>query len=60
VEKGIGKYIQKQALRILKDLGYKKAYLFTEMTGFYEKTGWRFTGDIVNEKDGIEHLYVIN
>jgi GNAT superfamily N-acetyltransferase len=58
--KGIGKYIQKQALNILINLGYKKAYLFTEMAGFYEKTGWRFTGDIVNEKDCVERLYIID
>jgi GNAT superfamily N-acetyltransferase len=58
--KGIGLYIQKQALKLLKGLGYKKAYLFTEIIGFYEKTGWEFMGNIINENDNVERLYSIN
>jgi GNAT superfamily N-acetyltransferase len=58
--KGIGLYIQKEALEILKNLGYRKAYLITEITGFYEKTGWEFIGHIMNEKDEVERLYEIN
>ena len=48
--KGIGLFMQMKAKEILKILGYRRAYLFTEMTGYYEKTGWCF---LDNGKDAL-------
>ena len=54
---GIGVFIQEQAKKILQKEGIKQAYLYTEMTGFYEKTGWTFVEDIYDEKDKKVRLY---
>lgn len=54
---GIGLFIQEQAKKILKKERIEQAYLFTELTGFYEKTGWTFVEEIYNEKDKLVRLY---
>jgi Predicted acetyltransferase len=56
---GIGIQIQQHALAQLKKIGYSKAYLYTDMNGFYEKTGWRYIGDAPDEKDNMVRLYAI-
>ena len=48
---GIGLYIQTEVKRVLKEEGIKEAFLFTELNGFYEKTGWVFLEEIFDEKD---------
>lgn len=58
--KGIGRYIQTEVKRILRQEGIKRAYLFTEHKGFYEKTGWSFVEDIYDEKDSIVRLYELS
>ena len=55
--RGIGLYIQEQAKIIMYTLGIDHAYLFTELTGFYEKTGWVFVEEIYDEKDRLVRLY---
>jgi len=57
--KGIGLFIQKQAKDILKNLGFSKAYLFTEITGYYEKADWQYIGNAHNESNNIVNLYKI-
>ena len=56
---GVGTYIQFQAVSILKNLGIKKAYLFTIINGFYEKTGWTYISDVYDENDIKCRLYEI-
>ncbi len=56
---GMGLYIQKEAKRILINEGIHEAYLFTEMIGFYEKTGWSFCDEIYDERDALVRLYRI-
>jgi GNAT superfamily N-acetyltransferase len=58
--KGIGLFIQNKAKEILKNLGYDKAYLFTEMTGYYEKTGWEFIGIGIDERGNQVRIYKNN
>lgn len=58
--KGIGLFIQKEAKRLLREQGIGQAYLFTELDGFYEKTGWIYLGDIYDEKDQLVRLYELN
>lgn len=57
--KGIGLFIQHKAKEILKHLGHTKAYLFTEMTGYYEKTGWQFLEFGIDEKGNQVRIYSI-
>lgn len=54
---GIGLYIQQQAKKILKSFNVSKAFLFTELIGFYEKTGWEFVGNAFDENDKQVRLY---
>lgn len=58
--KGIGIFIQHKAKEILKNLNFKKAYLFTEMTGYYEKTGWTFFDFGIDEKGNNVKIYELN
>jgi N-acetylglutamate synthase-like GNAT family acetyltransferase len=55
---GIGIKIQQHALAQLEKIGHSKAYLYTEIKGFYEKTGWQYIGDAPDEKDNMVRLYV--
>ena len=58
--KGMGLFMQSKAKEILKNLGYDKAYLFTEMTGYYEKTGWHFFDNGIDERGNLIRIYEIN
>jgi len=57
---GIGLFIQNEAKKVLKNLGYRKAYLFTEMTGYYEKTGWLYIETGFDERNEAVRLYELN
>ena len=48
---GIARYILDYARKDLKSVGYKKLYLITDHTDFYEKCGWHFL-TYVKETDG--------
>ena len=37
---GIGQVLQKHVLEYCKSLGYKELYLYTDLKGYYEKSGW--------------------
>lgn len=55
--RGFGLYIQESAKKLLSLQGVHTAYLFTELVGFYEKTGWQYVEDIYDETDKEVHLY---
>ena len=38
--KGIGQSLQKHVLEYCKMSGYKEIFLYTELNGYYEKSGW--------------------
>ncbi|GHT62427.1 N-acetyltransferase [Bacteroidia bacterium] len=57
--KGIGTFIQNQAKKILEDLGFVKAYLFTKMVGYYEKNDWQFIEMGIDEKENLVRIYEI-
>lgn len=42
--KGIGALLQNHALEESRRLGYKKLFLCTELTEYYESTEWRYIG----------------
>ena len=54
---GIGKEIQRHSLEQLHRLGFREAYLFTDMSGYYEKSGWEYLNDIPDEKGEMVRLY---
>ena len=56
---GIGLFIQEEVKRVLIEEGVKQAFLFTELEGFYEKTGWVYLEEIYNEKDHKVRLYQV-
>jgi len=56
---GIGLFIQNQANKYLKELGFNEAYLFTELNGFYEKTGWTFFCNGYDEFNNYIRIYKI-
>jgi predicted N-acetyltransferase YhbS len=58
--RGIGLFIQKKANEILKNLGYDKAYLFTKMKGYYERTGWHFLDNGIDEQGNSVRIYEID
>lgn len=37
---GIGQALQKYVLKYCKENGYKEIYLYTDLEGYYEKSGW--------------------
>ena len=41
-----------------KSLGFKRTYIPTEFTGFYEKYGYSYVKDVVNYGGGTDRLYV--
>lgn len=54
---GIGLFIQEEIIRILRKEGIIQAFLFTELIGFYERTGWNFVEEIYDENDHVVRLY---
>lgn len=54
---GIGLFIQEEVTRILREEKIGQAFLFTELIGFYERTGWRFIEESYDEKDRNVRLY---
>jgi len=41
----LGALLQKDALKQTRARGYRRLYLCTELTGYYERTGWTHIGD---------------
>jgi len=41
-----------------RELGFKKSYIPTEYTGFYEKYGYEYIHDIINYGGGTDRLYI--
>ena len=59
--KGYGRKMIDNALNILKDLGYNKAYLWTDKAPiFYEKIGFAYVHDVEKNEGGIGRLYSKN
>lgn len=55
---GYGRRIIAEALAILKELGYNKAYLWTDQAPvFYEKIGFTYEGDVEKNEGGTDRLY---
>jgi len=55
--KGHGILMQFEALKILRALGYREIHLFTDIVGYYEKTGWVFVEEIPDETGKMVRLY---
>jgi GNAT superfamily N-acetyltransferase len=55
--KGVGKFIQEQSFQIAKFHGFKRIYLWTKMEGYYEKKGWKYLENIINDEKEEVRLY---
>jgi N-acetylglutamate synthase-like GNAT family acetyltransferase len=55
--KGVGKFIQEQSFQIAKFHGFKRLYLWTKMSGYYETKGWKYLEDIINDDKEKVRLY---
>lgn len=55
----IGALLQQQVLYAAKQLGYKEVYLYTDLNGYYEKTGWNLCDSGI-ECDGSEKRIFIH
>lgn len=59
--KGYGKLLIKEANKILKELGYKKVYLWTDQTpGFYKKIGFKYLQKVEKNEGGYGVLFYID
>jgi hypothetical protein len=56
----LGVHLQKHAFSQLKLLGLEDAYGFTEIAGYYEKTGWQFMEMGIDERSNQVRIYKIN
>lgn len=56
--KGYGSKLIKEALTVLKELGYNEAYLWTDQAPvFYEKLGFTYEGEVEKNEGGYGKLY---
>ena len=47
--KGIGTELQKFLVQYSKGLGYNEIFLYTDLEGYYERTGWKFVATSVTD-----------
>ncbi|MCD1295534.1 N-acetyltransferase [Methanocella sp. CWC-04] len=55
--KGIGSALQDFVLKKAKELGYGTIYLYTPLTGYYEKKGWEYMGNEMERDGEIVRIY---
>jgi N-acetylglutamate synthase-like GNAT family acetyltransferase len=55
--KNIGSLLQEHAIKQAKDKGYRKIYLCTELTDYYEKSGWEYIGKGYLLNDELTRIY---
>ena len=58
--RGIGSALQDLILGKAKELGYGEVYLYTPLTGYYEKKGWTYLGDEMDRDGEIVRIYKID
>ena len=57
--RGIGKQLQFYGIKKAYELGYKTLFMFTELSNYYEKTGWEYIGNAFDEEGKVIRLYTI-
>lgn len=55
--KGIAARLQEYAIAQAKRLGFHEIFLYTKMSGFYEKTGWVYLESDLDEHGGSIRIY---
>ncbi|MBQ9679954.1 MAG: GNAT family N-acetyltransferase [Ruminococcus sp.] len=55
--KGVGKHMINEAIRIVRQLGYKELYLSTPLVKYYDSLGWKFIKNIPDENGKLLRLY---
>jgi GNAT superfamily N-acetyltransferase len=57
---GIGVQLQRFAITQAAKLGYDNLYLFTELEGYYDKSGWDYIGESTDYEGEAINLYKFN
>jgi len=55
--RGIGSALQDYILEKAVERGYREVYLYTPLTGYYEKKGWEYTGDEMDRDGEVVRIY---
>ena len=55
--RGLARHLLDHARAAAATMGYKRLYLVTDLTGFYEKCGWEYLGDAHELEAGAIRLY---
>ena len=55
--RGLARHLLDHARAAVATMGYKRLYLVTDLTGFYEKCGWEYLGDAHELEGGTIRLY---
>jgi len=55
--KGIGSALQDFIIGKAKALEYREIYLYTPLTGYYEKKGWMYLGDEMDRDGEMVRIY---
>ena len=55
--RGISLHLQEHALAMARQLGYREIWLYTKKTGFYEKSGWVYVEDDVDDHGDSVRIY---
>ena len=55
--RGIGSALQDYILEKAVERGYREVYLYTPLTGYYEKKGWGYTGDEMDRDGEVVRIY---
>lgn len=54
---GIATLLQEHALAEAGRFGFPEIYLYTKLTGFYEKTGWRYVESDLDDHGAVVRIY---
>lgn len=55
--RGIGAALQELIIGKARDLGFKEIYLYTPLSGYYERKGWEYMGDEMDRDGEMVRIY---
>jgi GNAT superfamily N-acetyltransferase len=55
--KGVGSALQDMIIGKARELGYREIYLYTPLSGYYERKGWEYLGDEMDRDGEMVRIY---